>query len=57
MSLGCRIEFAALLFGLVQMLSGTACVGKVNRHDTIIMKNGDRLTGEAKKIGAGSALR
>jgi putative salt-induced outer membrane protein YdiY len=53
MSLGCRIEFAAVLFGFTQMLSGAACVGKVNRHDTIIMKNGDRLTGEVKKLEQG----
>jgi putative salt-induced outer membrane protein YdiY len=53
MSLGRRIEFATVFFCFMQMLSGTACVGKVNRHDTIIMKNGDRLTGEVKKLEQG----
>src|SRR5690242_13722177 len=53
MSLGRRIEFASVFFCFVQMLNGTACVSKVNRHDTIIMKNGDKLTGEVKKLEQG----
>jgi putative salt-induced outer membrane protein YdiY len=39
--------------GFMLMLSGSECFGKVNRHDTIIMKNGDRLTGEVKKLEQG----
>jgi putative salt-induced outer membrane protein YdiY len=29
------------------------CLAKVKRHDTVIMKNGDRLTGEIKKLEQG----
>jgi putative salt-induced outer membrane protein YdiY len=35
------------------MLNGAACLGKVTRHDTVIMKNGDRLTGEVKRLEQG----
>ncbi|MGB7752803.1 MAG: DUF481 domain-containing protein [Candidatus Acidiferrales bacterium] len=38
---------------MVQMLSGPACFAKVKRHDTIIMKNGDRFTGEVKRLEQG----
>ena len=31
----------------------TPCFAKVKRHDTIIMKNGDRLTGEVKRLEQG----
>ncbi len=53
MSLSCRLVLAAVLLGLMQMLGGTACFGKVSRHDTIIMKNGDRFTGEVKRLEQG----
>jgi putative salt-induced outer membrane protein YdiY len=48
------LEFSSLLLAsFVLMVSGSACFGKVNRHDTIIMKNGDRLTGKVKKLQQG----
>jgi len=53
MSIGRRLVFAGFLFGLIEMFSGTACLAKVNRHDTVIMKNGDRLTGEVKRLEQG----
>jgi putative salt-induced outer membrane protein YdiY len=43
--------FVFLVF--LQMLNGSPCLGKVKRHDTIIMKNGDRLTGEVKRLEQG----
>jgi len=53
MSRSCRLVLAAVLLGFMQMLGGTACFGKVSRHDTIIMKNGDRFTGEVKRLEQG----
>ena len=53
MSRSCRPVLAAVLLGFMQMLGGTACFGKVSRHDTIIMKNGDRFTGEVKRLEQG----
>jgi putative salt-induced outer membrane protein YdiY len=49
----CRLVLAAVLSVFIQMLGGTACFGKVSRHDTIIMKNGDRFTGEVKRLEQG----
>jgi putative salt-induced outer membrane protein YdiY len=48
-----RIESCLLLFGFLHLVSGLACLAKVNRHDTVTMKNGDRLTGEVKKLEQG----
>jgi len=53
MSVRCRLVFVAVLWGFIQMLGGTACFGKVSRHDTVIMKNGDRFTGEVKRLEQG----
>jgi hypothetical protein len=53
MSVRCRLALVAVLLSLVQMLSGPACFGKVSRHDTIIMENGDRFTGEVKRLEQG----
>jgi putative salt-induced outer membrane protein YdiY len=53
MSLSCRLVLAAVLLGFMQLLGGAACFGKVSRHDTIIMKNGDRFTGEVKRLEQG----
>jgi hypothetical protein len=39
--------------GLIFVLVVTPCLAKVKRHDTVIMKNGDRLTGEVKKLEQG----
>ena len=51
MSILRRVVFA----GFMLMPSGTECFGRVNRHDTITMKNGDRLTGEVSAASASSA--
>jgi hypothetical protein len=48
-----RVVSALVFVGFLQMPDGAACLGKVNRHDTVIMKNGDRLTGEVKKLEQG----
>ena len=53
MSVRWRLVLAAVLLGFMQLLGGAACFGKVSRHDTIIMKNGDRFTGEVKKLEQG----
>ncbi|MGA7029944.1 MAG: DUF481 domain-containing protein [Candidatus Acidiferrales bacterium] len=53
MPLSCRLVLAVALLTFLQMLGGTACFGKVSRHDTIIMKNGDRFTGEVKRLEQG----
>jgi putative salt-induced outer membrane protein YdiY len=42
-----------VLAGFMLMFSCAACLGKANRRDTIIMKNGDRITGEVKKLEQG----
>jgi len=48
--LDCRFYISLFLtfFGVM-----APCPAKVKRHDTIIMKNGDRLTGEVKKLEQG----
>jgi putative salt-induced outer membrane protein YdiY len=48
-----RGGFALILFSVLQMFGGGPCFGKVKRHDTIIMKNGDRFTGEVKRLEQG----
>lgn len=48
-----RIIFSLIAVGFLHLLGGGPCVGKVNRHDTVIMKNGDRLTGEVKRLEQG----
>jgi putative salt-induced outer membrane protein YdiY len=53
MSLKFRVGFALIFIGFLHFLSVPPCFGKVNRHDTVIMKNGDRLTGEVKKLEQG----
>ena len=39
--------------GLFFVIVVVPCAAKVKRHDTVIMKNGDRLTGEVKKLEQG----
>jgi putative salt-induced outer membrane protein YdiY len=39
--------------GLIFVVVAAPCQAKVKRHDTVIMKNGDRLTGEVKKLEQG----
>src|SRR5277367_1009631 len=53
MSYDYRFVFAVILFGLTQILACRTCLGEVKRHDTVIMKNGDRLTGEVKRLENG----
>jgi putative salt-induced outer membrane protein YdiY len=53
MSLRLRSGFALVAFAALQVLSPAYSLGKVKRHDTIIMKNGDRLTGEVKRLEQG----
>ncbi|MGC2734658.1 MAG: DUF481 domain-containing protein [Candidatus Acidiferrales bacterium] len=38
---------------MVQLFGSAPCFGKVSRHDTIVMKNGDRFTGEVKRLEQG----
>ena len=38
--------------GLICVVA-TLCLAKVKRQDTVIMKNGDRLTGEVKRLEQG----
>jgi len=45
-----RGGFALIVFCVLQVLCTGPCLGKVKRHDTIVMKNGDRLTGEVKRL-------
>lgn len=45
--------FALVAVAALQFLSGNPCFAKVNRHDTVLMKNGDRLTGEVKRLEQG----
>jgi hypothetical protein len=40
--------------GLICVVVVTPCLAKVKRRDTVIMKNGDRLTGEVKRLEEGS---
>lgn len=53
MSLRLRAGFALVAFAALHLLSPAACLGKVKRHDIVIMKNGDRLTGEVKRLEQG----
>src|SRR6201998_2929580 len=53
MSLRLRSGFALIAFAALQVVSPAYSIGKVKRHDTIIMKNGDRLTGEVKRLEQG----
>lgn len=48
-----RTGIAFVGLALVHILSGDPCLAKVSRHDTVIMKNGDRLTGEVKRLEQG----
>jgi putative salt-induced outer membrane protein YdiY len=53
MSLRCRVASALIFSGFLYLSSAGPCVAKVSRHDIIIMKNGDRLTGEVKRLEQG----
>jgi putative salt-induced outer membrane protein YdiY len=48
-----RVVATLFLGCFLQMITAAACLGKVNRHDTVIMKNGDHLTGEIKRLEQG----
>jgi putative salt-induced outer membrane protein YdiY len=52
MSLRSRVAFAFLVLFICSS-TAASCLAKVSRHDTIIMKNGDRLTGEVKRLQDG----
>jgi hypothetical protein len=39
--------------GLILVVVVAPCLAKVKRHDTVIMKNRDRLTGEVKRLEQG----
>src|SRR5271166_413525 len=43
--------YISLILGLFVVTA--TCLAKVTRHDTVIMKNGDRLTGEVKRLEQG----
>lgn len=45
-----RVGILSALFSVVVV---APCIAKVKRHDTVIMKNGDRLTGEVKRLEQG----
>jgi putative salt-induced outer membrane protein YdiY len=53
MSLSSRVTFAFLVFGFLSLSNSNSCLAKVSRHDTVIMKNGDRFTGEVKRLEQG----
>jgi putative salt-induced outer membrane protein YdiY len=53
MSLIVRVALVLMTFGVISTLSGGLCLATVKRHDTIVMKNGDRLTGEVKRLEQG----
>jgi putative salt-induced outer membrane protein YdiY len=48
-----RAAFALILFGFLYLLAPRPSYAAVKRHDTIIMKNGDHLTGEVKRLQEG----
>ena len=48
-----RVVAALFLPCFLHLITAAPCFGKVKRHDTVIMKNGDRLTGEVKKLEEG----
>ncbi len=53
MSLRSRVAFAFLFSGSLYLSNAASSFAKVSRHDTVIMKNGDRLTGEVKRLVEG----
>jgi len=53
MSLRVRVAFVLIFFGFLHVLTARPCLAKVTRHDIVIMKNGDHLTGEVKKLEQG----
>jgi putative salt-induced outer membrane protein YdiY len=53
MSLRVRVAFTLIFFGFLFALGAGRCSAKVKRNDTIIMKNGDHLTGEVKRLEQG----
>ena len=53
MSLRSRVALVFLFSGLLWLSNSASCAAKVSRHDTVIMKNGDRLTGEVKRLQEG----
>jgi putative salt-induced outer membrane protein YdiY len=53
MSLRYRVAFAFIILGCLHVIASGPCAAKVSRHDTVIMKNGDRLTGEVKRLEQG----
>ncbi len=53
MSLRSRVALVFLFSGLWWLANSASCAAKVSRHDTVIMKNGDRLTGEVKRLQEG----
>jgi len=53
MALRWRVVYAFISSGFLYVSSAGPCVAKVSRHDTVIMKNGDRLTGEVKRLEQG----
>jgi putative salt-induced outer membrane protein YdiY len=53
MSLRVRVAFTLIFFSFLHILTAAPCLAKVKRHDIIIMKNGDRLTGEVKRLEQG----
>jgi putative salt-induced outer membrane protein YdiY len=52
MSLRSRVAFV-FIFLFLCLSNAASSLAKVNRHDTVIMKNGDRLTGEVKRLQDG----
>jgi putative salt-induced outer membrane protein YdiY len=53
MSLRARVTFAFIVSGILELCGPSSSTAKVSRHDTVIMKNGDRLTGEVKRLEEG----
>src|SRR5580704_18721591 len=49
----CRSMFYAVGIALLIPIASLPLTAKVSRKDVIIMKNGDRLTGEVKKLENG----
>lgn len=52
MSLRSRVAFA-FIFLFFLFSNAPASLATVKRHDTVVMKNGDRLTGEVKRLDEG----
>jgi putative salt-induced outer membrane protein YdiY len=53
MSLRSRVAFAFLFSAFLSLSESSSCLAKVSRHDIIVMKNGDRFTGEVKRLEQG----